>query len=243
MEEKLAEALDLCPGAQVLDAGCGVGHVAIQMARKYGLRVKGIDVVDHHVAKAKRNIVAAGLSDGEVTCEKMDYHNLKHIKSESLDGIYTIETFVHATDPEGVLAGFFDLLKPGGRIAMFEYENRSGDQSSQGFFNVEISRGLEWINKHSAMHTNMSSFPGEYKKMLEGVGFDHVEIRDYSDNIRPMTRFFCLLAFVPFLFIRLFGLEKYFINTVAGVGSYIGSAHWGYMAISASKPAKLDGGK
>src|SRR5512140_2749891 len=36
MEDKLAEVLALPRDAHVLDAGCGVGHVALHMAQKHG---------------------------------------------------------------------------------------------------------------------------------------------------------------------------------------------------------------
>ena len=54
MEDHLFHSLGLEPGAEVLDAGCGVGHVAIRFAQQ-GLRVQGIDVVDHHIQKAQRS--------------------------------------------------------------------------------------------------------------------------------------------------------------------------------------------
>lgn len=54
MEDHLFHSLKLNIGAEVLDAGCGVGHVAIRFAQK-GLRVQGIDVVDHHIQKAQRS--------------------------------------------------------------------------------------------------------------------------------------------------------------------------------------------
>jgi cyclopropane fatty-acyl-phospholipid synthase-like methyltransferase len=234
MEDKLAEALGLGPGARVLDAGCGVGHVAIRMARQHELLVKGIDLVDYHIAKAKRNIAAAGLSDREVTCELMDYHHLDNLEPSSFDGIYTMETFVHARNPKAAIEGFRRLLRPGGRIAMFEYENCAGDNPSEGFFNKELSRGLQTVNKYTAMPNNERSRE-EYEKMLQDAGFCDVKIEDYSKNVRPMTRFFFLLALIPYLFIRLFGLEKYFINTMGGVGVYVGSSHWSYLAISATK--------
>ena len=54
MEDHLFRSLQLKSGAKVLDAGCGVGHVAIRFALK-GLQVEGIDIVDHHVQKAQRS--------------------------------------------------------------------------------------------------------------------------------------------------------------------------------------------
>ncbi|KAI0812139.1 S-adenosyl-L-methionine-dependent methyltransferase [Xylaria sp. FL0064] len=231
MEDKLAEALDLPPGSQVLDAGCGVGHVALRMAQTYQLRVEAIDVVEHHVHKASRNFKRAGLPAGQLRVRKMDYHNLDPLKSESFDGVYTMETFVHATDPQKVLKGFYRLLKPGGRLVQFEYDHNTLENSPQ-----DMAQSMNKVNEYAAMPTNAISHPGVFKELLENAGFEDVVVRDYSENIVPMTRFFFLLALVPYLLVRLFGLERWFINTVAGVESYRGRGHWHYLAISAKKP-------
>ncbi|KAI0973102.1 S-adenosyl-L-methionine-dependent methyltransferase [Xylaria arbuscula] len=231
MEDKLAEVLALPPGARVLDAGCGVGHVALRMAQTYKLRVEAIDVVDHHIYKASRNFKQAGLPPDQLRVRKMDYHNLESLDSLSFDSIYTMETFVHATDPEAALKGFYRLLRPGGRLALFEYDHTANETSLQ-----EVARTIDKVNEYAAMPTNAISHPGVFKRMLEEAGFEDVIVRDYSPNIVPMTRFFFLLALIPYLFVRLLGLEWWFINTVAGVGSYLGYRHWRYLAISAQKP-------
>jgi hypothetical protein len=46
-----------------------------------------------------------------------------------------------------------------------------------------------------------------------------------------MTRLFYILAYVPFLIVTIFGLERFFINTVAGFEAYQGRKHWHYVAI------------
>jgi sterol 24-C-methyltransferase len=232
MEDRLAEVLDLPKGSRVLDAGCGVGHVALHLAKEYGLEVNGIDVIDHHIAKAQRNIASSGLPEGTVTVQKMDYHHLEPLNSGSFDGAYTMETFVHATNPEAVLAGFFRVLRPGGRLALFEYDYEFTDEAPK-----IMGLSMRKINHYAAMPTHERSRPGVFKQMLEDAGFEDVVVRDYSENIRPMTRLFFLIAVVPYLFITLFRLERYFINTVAGVGGYMGGGQfWRYIAISARKP-------
>lgn len=235
MEDKLAEVLDLPSGSQVLDAGCGVCHVAIHLATKYGLRIQGIDVIEHHMKKARRNIARANLRNNEVSVALMDYHHLERLDSESLDGVYTMETFVHATDPEAVLAGFYRILRPGGHLALFEYDHVIDQNSPK-----ELVASMETVNTFAAMPTNNRSHPGVFQRMLEDAGFVDVVVHDYSENIRPMTRLFFILAYIPFLIISFLGLERFFINTVAGVQSYRGHGHWHYIAISARKPGKLD---
>jgi len=235
MEDKLASALALPAGAHVLDAGCGVGHVALRMAKEHGLRVSCIDLVQHHVDKAQRNIANSGLPKGTVTARRMDYHHLETISDKSLDGIYTMETFVHASDPTSVLRGFYRILRPGGHIAMFEYDHNFLEGERE-----DLAHSMRQINEFAAMPTNAVSHPGVFKQMLEDAGFVDVVVRDYSKNILPMTRLFWLLGIIPFFFVKLLGLERYFINTVAGVEMHRGYGRWRYVAISASKPGELE---
>lgn len=142
-----------------------------------------------------------------------------------------METFVHATDPEAALAQFYRVLRPGGCLALFEYDHESLEDSPDA-----MARSMRIINKFAAMPTNTLSHPGVFKRMLEDAGFTDVVVRDYSDNIRPMTRLFYVIACVPYFIITLLGLERYFVNTVAGVQSYRGHGRWRYLAISATKP-------
>lgn len=237
MEDKLAASLNLGHGAHVLDAGCGVGHVAIHLVTKHGYKVQGIDIVDHHIVKSQRNIARHGLSEDQLAVKKMDYHHLDSFTDGMFDGIYTMETFVHATDPQAVLRNFFRVLRPGGRLALFEYDHELASGPEKGMVS-----SMKKINEIAAMPTNSLSHPGVFREMLEDAGFIDVVVQDYSPNIQPMTRFFYLLAYIPFLIVTFFGLERFFINTVAGVESYRGRQHWRYVAISASKPGS-DGSK
>lgn len=72
MKDKVVEQLCLPPGAYVLDAGCGVGHVAIHLAKAHKLRIQGIDIIKHHLDKAKRNTKRSGLLDNQIEVRKMD---------------------------------------------------------------------------------------------------------------------------------------------------------------------------
>lgn len=271
MEEQLFRTLHVRAPARVLDAGCGNGHVARYMARK-GLRVTAVDVVERHVRKAKKTAAKLAVEaekkkeeggegveteTGSLEVRHMDYHHLETLDGESFDGVYTMETLVHATDPEKVLAGFFRVLKPGGRIAMHEYDNvleeteaheqQQGDATAATTTGVEekkkrpgehLRRSMRQVNEWSAMPTNAASSPGAFKRMLEAAGFVDVEVRDLSDHIRPMTRLFYILAIVPFWIVSLLRIERYFINTVAGVGAYRGYGFWRYVQIEARKPGE-----
>lgn len=229
MEDELAASLNLPPCSYVLDAGCGVGHVAIHLATNYGFKVRAIDIVQHHLDKARRNVAQSGLPKDQVEVQKMDYHHLESLLDKSFDGIYAMETIVHATEPEAVLASFYRILRPGGRLSIFAYDHDMLDNSPEAC-------SMRMINDVAAMPTNTLSRPGMYQRMLEDIGFTNLAVRDYSRNIRPMTRLFYVVAYIPYLIITLLGLERYFINTVAGVQTYRGYGHWRYINIIATKP-------
>ena len=148
MEDYLFDSLDLKEGSKVLDAGCGYGHVAIRGAQR-GLDVECIDIVERHVERAKRNVTAAGLDD-RIHARLGDYHDLSCFDDSTFDGAYTMETIVHASDPDKAFAEFYRVLKPGGHLAMNEYEHLPVDTLPR-----EEIEAMETINcnaRESTLH-------------------------------------------------------------------------------------------
>ena len=229
MEDKLISNLGLEKGSKVLDAGCGVGHVAMHLARN-GFHVQAIDFVDPHVVKAQRNVKAYGV-EGKVSVSKGDYHHLEIFADDSFDGAYTMETFVHATEPEKAAAEFFRVVRPGGSLAMFEYDHVKFSTKPEAF-------GTSWttINKYSAMPAYDRFEEGVLEVILKKAVFTDVTVEDISDNVLPMLRMFYVLALIPYMIIALLGLKHRFVNTVAGYEGYVSRSAVRYIAVSARKP-------
>lgn len=232
MEEQLYLSLSLPAGASVLDAGCGAGRVAIYLAKRGGLNVQGIDVVERHVELAQRYIAAQAPNIAhQVNVRKGDFHHLEGFDDQSFDGVYTMETLVHATDPRQVLSEFFRVLKPGGMIAEFEYEHLPFSAMS------DASRtALTMMNVNASMPAYQSFEEGTIQSLLEEVGFVDVVVKDLSKNCLPMLRLFAILAFLPYLIVKLFGLERTFTNTVAGFECYWYNGFGRYVSVKAKRP-------
>lgn len=229
MEDHLIDNLALAKGSQVLDAGCGVGHVSIHLAER-GYQMQAIDVVEHHIVKARRNVKARGL-EGKIAVSKNDYHHLDTFADGSFDGAFTMETFVHATEPEVAAAEFFRVLRPGGSLALYEYDHPDFSTQSE-----EASNSWKTINKYAAMPANDRFATGVLEGILEDAGFENVVVRDLSDNVMPILRLFYLLAFIPYMIISFLGLKTRFVNTVAGYEGYVYRDSARYIAVSAQKP-------
>ncbi|KAK5071994.1 hypothetical protein LTS08_000906 [Lithohypha guttulata] len=218
MEEQLFLGLQCPPGAKLLDAGCGIGHVAIYMAKRGNYRIEAIDVVARHAEKAKRNIAAAGLKD-VVVAKHGDYHHLEDYEDNSLDGIYTMETLVHSTDPLSVLKEFHRIPKPGGRLAMNEYDHEDLDKAAK-----DLSDAMR------------KSFDRDtLPKLVKQAGFEEMELKDFSKHIQPMLWLFYIFAIIPYTIFRLLGIETYFVNTIAGVEGWRGRDLWRYTQVTAKK--------
>lgn len=230
MEANLHARLDLPAGSRVLDAGCGDGQVALFMASK-GLRVVGIEVVPRHIENCWRNIRKAGVA-GQMEVQYGDYHHLEHFPDESFDGIYTMETLLHASDHDAVLEGFYRVLKPGGRLVVHESEHPApGEMGANG----RIAEERAVIDEVASMPAHKVTTTGFYRKLLESKGFTDIKEEDLSENIKPLSMLIYSIAIVPVYIIKLLGLERLFINAVCSVRSFKDSP-WTYVVLEATKP-------
>ncbi|KAK4569752.1 hypothetical protein LTR86_002721 [Recurvomyces mirabilis] len=176
------------------------------MAEK-GAYVDGIDLTPLHVQDAQRTIRKRGLQQS-VSVQLGDYHNITAptYPDEKYDGVYTMETFVHADDPQQVLANFYRILRPGGVLVLHEAD-------------------FHWDSKE-----------GSYEELLHKAGFKNVTIEDYTDNVLPLWRLFGVIGAVPYEIVKFFGLRHRFINLVAGVETYRHWGQGRYISVRAEKP-------
>jgi cyclopropane-fatty-acyl-phospholipid synthase len=73
--DHVCRKLQLKPGEQVAEAGCGWGALALHMARDYGVKVKAYNVSHQQIVYARERARAEGL-DGRVEFVEDDYRNI-----------------------------------------------------------------------------------------------------------------------------------------------------------------------
>jgi ubiquinone/menaquinone biosynthesis C-methylase UbiE len=221
MEDVLADKLNLLAGSAVLDAGCGVGDVARAMASKYGLKVTGIDILEFNLKEARRRSAASGLAN-RTHFMWGDYHDLE-FTDDSFDGIYTMETFVHSANPEKVLSEFLRVLKPGGRLVMFEYSRTPEPDLSK-----EANEALRQVCELAAMPAWLKMNHGDLEQLLEGAGFSVESVTDVTAKMLPMLRAFSLIGAFPYFLGRVLGVTPKVVNAMSGVEMWKHRDAWRY---------------
>jgi sterol 24-C-methyltransferase len=229
MEDVLARKLGLPAGAEVLDAGCGMGDVGRTMAGRYGLRVTGIDVLDFDIEEARRRSEAAGLEERTRFLEG-DYHALA-FPDTSFDGVYTMETFVHAADPERVLSEFHRVLRPGGRIVMFEY-SRTLESNLEAAAEAALRRVCDLAAMPSWYRLNH----GDLEKLIDQAGFVVDSVEDVTGKMLPMLHAFSILGRFPYFVGRITGRTSKVVNAMSGVEMWRHQEAWRYNIYVARRP-------
>jgi 2-polyprenyl-3-methyl-5-hydroxy-6-metoxy-1,4-benzoquinol methylase len=116
--DRIIELLGIAPGARVLDAGCGVGRHAIELAKR-GYQVVGVDFVPSLIQRAAQAAQEAGVADRAKffvgDCRNLDLR-------EQFDGaicLYdVVGSFPHDPDNKAILQGVANHIKHGRRLLM-----------------------------------------------------------------------------------------------------------------------------
>jgi ubiquinone/menaquinone biosynthesis C-methylase UbiE len=113
LARELVEAVELRPGARVLDVACGTGHVALEAAR-LACSVTGIDYVPQLVDVARRRALAEDL---DVDFRVADAEDLPFADG-SFDFVLSAIGVMFTADHERAAAELVRVCRPGGRIGV-----------------------------------------------------------------------------------------------------------------------------
>jgi SAM-dependent methyltransferase len=115
--EEFVSGLDIAPGARVLDVATGTGNLAIPLAR-HGAVVTGVDIAPNLLVQARERAAAEGLT---ATFDEGDAEQLPY-EDASFDAVVTMFGAMFAPRPELVASELARVLKPGGLLAMANWD-------------------------------------------------------------------------------------------------------------------------
>ncbi len=138
--------LGLVPKVAVADLGAGEGDLARLLARRCE-RVIAVDLSAKMVAFGRRQAKAMGLNNLEY--RQGDIED-PPIEPASVDVAILSQALHHATDPEATLRACHRILRPGGRLVIFDLKQHRFDAARElysdtwlGFREPELTR---WVS-------------------------------------------------------------------------------------------------
>jgi SAM-dependent methyltransferase len=164
--------LDIPAGLRVLDVACGTGNTALPLARR-GCIVTGVDIATNLLAQARERAAAEGLT---IAFDEGDAEQLPY-PDASFDAVTTMFGAMFAPRPELVAAEFARVLKPGGLLAMANWNpaSFSGDMFKVGSFHVPPPPGIPppilWGDDATVRQRLASGFTGIETELIP-VDFD-----------------------------------------------------------------------
>jgi demethylmenaquinone methyltransferase / 2-methoxy-6-polyprenyl-1,4-benzoquinol methylase len=115
----LASRLTVEPRDTVLDVASGTAAVAVEVARRHGCQVMGIDQSPEMLAEGRRRIEAAGLGDRiELVQGRAEALPYEDARFAGLTFTYLLR---YVDDPAATMRELARVVRPGGRIAMLEF--------------------------------------------------------------------------------------------------------------------------
>ena len=116
---------------------------------------------------------------------------------------------------------FFRVLKPGGQLVLHEY-----DHTPLKKFHKSMLHKAKILNTKVGLWGFEMFETDDLKRLVEDIGFEECYQTDMSKNIVPMLWLFYVIAYIPHLLLKLFGLQYRFPNTTSAIDIYNGSQYW-----------------
>jgi len=118
--EGALDALNLKPGMVVADVGSGTGYMSLKLARRVGAsgKVYAEDVQPDMLEKVRANAAKSGLKNIETV--QGAYTDPK-LPAGQIDLVLLVDVYHEFSEPQKMLRGIRDSLKPDGRLVLLEY--------------------------------------------------------------------------------------------------------------------------
>lgn len=145
-------------GSRILDIGCGIGGSARILARDYNFDVLGITISPLQVRRAQE------LTPEDSTCrfEVMDALDLQ-LENGSFDGVWSVEAGPHIPDKQLYADEMLRVLRPGGVLAVADWNRRDIQKKKYDFLEELVLRQLlnQWAHPEfstiNAFQKNLSN--------------------------------------------------------------------------------------
>ncbi len=183
----LVSRLEVGPEDTVLDVATGTAAVAIELVRRTGCRVVGLDQSSEMLETGRRRVEVAGLEERielvEGTADKLPFADA------SFDGLTFTYLLRYVDDPAATMRELARVVRPGGTIAMLEFAVPRG--LARPAWELYVRAGLPllgatvspgWRRVGSFLGDSIRDFHGRYDvtALWTAAGIEDIRARHLS---------------------------------------------------------------
>lgn len=141
-------------GMKLLDAGCGEGGTSILLAEMFDCEAQGITLSQRQVDAARSRASKAQSPGVKFSCQSYTNTNFA---DNSFDAVIAIESFSSAQNSSDFFAEMNRILKPGGRLVIFDFFKTSNTPiqdlpSLKTFLNCWAIEDIETLDSMQALY-------------------------------------------------------------------------------------------
>jgi len=159
----------------VVDAGCGIGGTSLWLAENSSARVLGINIQPMHLEIARR-LAEQNRAGDRVTFHQGDYCDMP-IADGAADAVFSLEGVAHARDKARFIAEAARVLKPGGRLVIFDYFGRAEPLCSRD--QKDLARFMSGWALPDLPHWSL------FEEAARRAGFGECRFRDATTHVLP----------------------------------------------------------
>ena len=181
----------LPPGSSVLDVGCGIGGSARILARDYGLNVLAISISPAQIARAQA-LTPASLAP-HCRFAVMDALALD-LAEGSFDAVWSVEASPHMPDKQRYADELLRVLRPGGRLAVADWNRRDPADGPLTGLETWVMRQLlrQWAHPEFAsiasLSANLRQSPWNGGLVVDTADWTAATVPSWRDSIAEGVR-------------------------------------------------------
>jgi SAM-dependent methyltransferase len=137
--ERIAELVREEVATNVLDVACGSGGPTLDLAKRTGCRLTGVDIEQEGIAQARRAAVERKL-ETMVRFEVTNCNQPLPFGPDSFDIVVCVDAITHLADRFAALADWARILRPGGRVVFTDAVVLTGPVSREDL-DIRASQG------------------------------------------------------------------------------------------------------
>jgi arsenite methyltransferase len=174
--DRILDNAELRPGEVLLDVGCGEGLVGFGAIGRGAGEVLFSDISQELLDFCKRT------ADELSALDRSRFvlggaEDLGEIADESVDVVTTRSVLIYVADKEAAFAEFFRVLRPGGRVSLFEPINRFARTDGDTWMGYDLSSVKDAARKVLAVFERLQ--PPDTDPMLD---FDERDLLEHAER-------------------------------------------------------------